>query len=167
MENQAVTMTETPSPTPTTEPVLGRERTILLVLTLMLAGRAMTLAFIGDVGGSGADDPPDPWLMPLIGDAVVGLSALPIAYLVMRGKGAVAWAAIAAWNVVGVWDALSAWLVNEQTPWPEFFMLEIFGESMFFAASAMHIVAIALLLRPEVKQHFLATEGVVQAGTGG
>ncbi len=78
-----------------------------------------------------------------------------------------AWTVIVAWNAVAIWDALAAFLVHLSVPWPSFFMIEIFGESMFFAASAMHIVAIALLLRPEVKQHFLATEGVVQAGTGG
>ena len=93
--------------------------------------------------------------MPLIGDAVVGLLALPVAYLILRVRGAVAWAAIGAWNVIGIWDAMSAWLVNEKAPWPDFFMLEIFGESMFFAASAMHIAAIVLLFRPSATRHFL------------
>lgn len=137
----------------------GRARTALLLLTLALAGRAMTLAFIGDVGGSSPSDPPDAWLMPLIGDAVVGIAALPVAYLVARGRGTTAWAAIVVWNAIGIWDALSAWLVNEQTPWPEFFMLELFGESMFFAASAMHGVALLILFRPAVRRQLFDIGG--------
>ena len=135
-----------------------RTRVVLLVLTLALAGRAMTLAFIGDVGGSSPSDPPDAWLMPLIGDAVVGLAALPVAYLVARGRGTTAWTAIVVWNAIGIWDALSAWLVNEQTPWPDFFMLELFGESMFFAASATHGLALVILFRPATRARVFATD---------
>jgi len=139
-----------------TKPPATGERAALLIVTLMLVGRAMTLAYIGAAGGAAEGDRPNAWLMPLIGDAVIGLLALPVAYLIVRVCGAAAWAAIGAWNVVGVWDALSVWLVNEKTPWPDFFMLEIFGESMFFAASTMHIAALVLLFQPKVKHHFLA-----------
>lgn len=135
---------------------LGWARGLALALTLMLAGRAMTLAFIGRAGGGGAGDPPDAWLMPLIGDAVVGLLALPVAYLILRGGGLWAWTAVIAWNVVGIWDALSAWLIHQSEPWPEFFMIETFGQSMFFAAAAVHVVCIALLARAEVRAPFLS-----------
>ena len=108
----------------------------------------MTLAFIGDVGSGAAGDPPSAWLMPLAGDAVIGVSAFVIAYLVVRGRGLGAWTTIVVWNVVGIWDALSAFLVHESVPWPEFFMIEVFGPSMFFAASAMHLVNLYLITRP-------------------
>lgn len=128
---------------------------ILLFLTLMLCGRAMTLAFIGRAGGSNPGDPPMAWLMPLIGDAVVGLSGLFIAYLIMKKTGLWVWATILSWNVVAIWDALSAFIVHSSNPWPEFFMIENFGGSMFFAASAMHLACIYLLTRPELKQHYI------------
>ena len=63
---------------------LGRNRFVLLVMTLTLSGRAMTLAFIGAAGDGGLGDPPSAWLMPLVGDAIVGITALAVAYLVVR-----------------------------------------------------------------------------------
>lgn len=128
---------------------------IMLVLTLMLAGRAMTLAFIHRAGGSAAGDPPIAWLMPLIGDAVIGLSALLIAYLIWKRKGLGVWTAIIVWNALAIWDALSAFIVSLTNPWPEFFMLQAIGPTMFFAASGMSAMIILLACKPEVRNHFL------------
>jgi hypothetical protein len=47
------------------------QQKIMLILTLMLTGRAMTLAFIHRAGGGLPCDPTAAWLMPLIGDAVM------------------------------------------------------------------------------------------------
>jgi len=129
-------------------------RNLILVLTLMLSGRAMTLMFIHRAGGGAEGDPPWPWLMPLIGDAVVGLSGLFMAYLVLKRTGLAVWTLLVTWNAIGIWDALSAYILSVTAPWPEFFMLQIFGSMMFFAASAMHLILIYLLSRPQMLQHF-------------
>ena len=131
-----------------------RERIFLLVLTLLLSGRAMTLAFVTRAGGSSPGDPPAAWLMPLVGDAVIGITALAIGYLAWKGQGLFAWAAILVWNSVAIWDALSAFLIHSTVPWPSFFMTEIFGSSMFFAASAMHALCIYLLSRSSTRRDF-------------
>ena len=115
------------------------------VLVLLLAGRAMTLFFLPEVGSGAAGSAPAGWLMPLVGDAVIGLTAPVIAGLVWKQRALVA---VVVWNALGIWDALSAYLVHLSVPWPEFFMLEWFGASMFFAASAMHIVVLGLVLGP-------------------
>lgn len=120
----------------------------------MLAGRAMTLAFIGHAGEGGVGDPPAAWLMPLIGDALIGLSALAVAYLIAKRSGLLAWTAVVVWNALGIWDALSAYVIHQTVPWPSFFMIEIFGASMFFAASAMHAAAIVIALRPSTRRAF-------------
>jgi hypothetical protein len=131
------------------------KRSLLLLITLMLSGRAMTLAFIHRAGGGGTGDPPDAWLMPLLGDAVIGLSALGVAYLIWWGGGGLwAWTTIIVWNALAVWDALAAFIVNTTNPWPEFFMLRTFGPSMFFVAGAMHLVAIALAGSSDLRRHF-------------
>ncbi len=128
---------------------------IMLVLTLMLAGRAMTLAFIHRAGGDAAGDPPIAWLMPLIGDAVIGLSALFIAYLIWKRKGLKVWTAIIVWNALAIWDAMSAFIISLTNPWPEFFMLQAFGPMMFFAASGMSLIIIYLASKSEIRTHFL------------
>jgi len=128
---------------------------LMLVLTLMLAGRAMTLAFIHRAGGTGAGDPPIAWLMPLIGDAIIGLSALFVAFLIWQRKGLWAWTTIIVWNSLAIWDAMSAFIVHLTNPWPDFFMLQAVGPAMFFAASGMHLAIIFLACKSEVREHFI------------
>jgi len=130
-------------------------RMMILFLTLMLAGRAMTLAFIDRAGGSGAGDPPAAWLMPLICDAVIGVTALFVAFLIWRKRGLWVWTTIIVWNSLAIWDALSAFVIHRTNPWPDFFMIQLFGASMFFAAAAMHLGIILLTLQPDMKEWFL------------
>jgi hypothetical protein len=136
------------------------KRTVLLAITLMLSGRAMTIAFVADAGDTAPGSPPSAWTMPLLGDAVIGIGALAIAYLIVRRRGLAAWATIIVWNSLGIWDALSAYVVHRSDPWPEFFMIETFGAAMFFAASAMHLVAIRLVSSEELRTHFLSDQPV-------
>jgi len=130
-------------------------RTALIFLTLMLSGRAMTLAFISRAGGSQEGDPPAAWLMPLIGDAIIGVSALLVAYLIWKRKGLLVWTLIIVWNALAIWDALSAFIVHKSVPWPSFFMIEAFGSWMFFMAIAMHVLCLFLICRTTTRQHFL------------
>lgn len=123
---------------------------LALALTALASGRAMTLAFIGRAGDGGTGDPPEAWLMPLLGDAAIGLTAIVVAVLLWTRPSPATWVTAVAWSAIGAFDALAAFVVDVTTPWPEFFMLEIFGRSMFFVAAAMHLVIIGLLTRPEV-----------------
>ena len=100
-------------------------RKIMLILTLLLSGRAMTLAFIHRAGGTMPGDPPAAWLMPLIGDAVIGISALWIAFLIVKKTGLWVWTVIVVWNSLAIWDALSAYIIHTTNPWPDFFMIKI------------------------------------------
>ncbi len=128
---------------------------LMLVLTLMLSGRAMTLAFIHRVGGVMPGDPPAAWLMPLVGDAIIGVTAIWIAFLIVKKTGLWVWVAIIVWNALAIWDALAAFLIHISIPWPEFFMIELVGSSMFFVASIMHIIIIVVACQEDVRNHFL------------
>ncbi len=127
---------------------------IAVVLTLLAAGRAMTLAFVARVGDGGPGDPPDAWLMPLVGDAIIGLAAIVVAALLWFRPTAPVWLIAVVWSAIGAFDALAALLVELSVPWPEFFMLELLGRSMFVGAIALHVVIIGLLTRPEVMARF-------------
>ncbi len=131
------------------------QRKLIFILTLLLSGRAMTLLFIHRAGGAMPGDPPIAWLMPLIGDAVIGLSALWIAFLVLKKTGLWVWTTIIVWNSLAIWDALSAFIIHTTNPWPEFFMIQLLGPSMFFAASFMHLLIIILACQPDVKNKLL------------
>lgn len=128
---------------------------IMFILTLMLTGRAMTLAFIHRAGGSMPGDPPPAWLMPLIGDAIIGITGLWVAYLILKKTGIWVWTVIIVWNSVGIWDALSAFIIHTTNPWPEFFMIELVGALMFFAASVMHLTIMILASRTNVRMSLL------------
>lgn len=127
---------------------------ILMTLTLMAAGRAMTIPFIAGAGDGGPGDAPASWLMPLIGDALVGVTALLVAWLLWKRPGLGSWVFAIAWSAVAAFDALAAFVVDTTDPWPEFFMLELFGRSMFFAAVLLHIAIIWLLSSDEIRNHF-------------
>ena len=131
------------------------QKTIMFILTLMLSGRMMTLAFIHRAGGEGAGDPPLAWLMPLIGDAVIGVSGLLVAWLILKARGLWVWTVIVVWNALAIWDALSAYIISRTNPWPEFFMIELMGSTMFFAASAMHLVILWLAVEVSGRRLFL------------
>jgi len=133
----------------------------MLVLTLMLSGRAMTLAFITSAGSSSVGAPPVSWMMPLIGDAVIGTSALVVAFLMIKMKGLWVWTTIVVWNCLAIWDAMSAYIIHLTDPWPEFFMIKLFGSSMFFAASAMHLLILILACRTSVINFYFKTENKV------
>ena len=128
---------------------------LILLLTVMLSGRAMTLAFIHRAGGTLPGDPPAAWLMPLVGDAIIGITGLFIAYLILKKTGLWVWTAIIVWNSIAIWDALSAYIIHMTNPWPEFFMIKLVGSSMFFAASAMHLAILVLACRSDARKHFI------------
>ena len=133
------------------------QKTLMLILTLMLSGRAMTLAYIHRAGKALPGDPPSAWLMPLIGDAIIGITALVVAFLIWKKRGLWVWTTVIVWNALAIWDALSAFIVNITNPWPEFFMLQAIGPAMFFVASAMHLVIIMLMCRKEARAYFITT----------
>lgn len=112
----------------------------------------MTLAFIHRAGGGMPGDPPASWLMPLIGDAVVGVTGLVVAWLIATRRGLGIWTTVIVWNSIGIWDALSAFIIQSTDPWPEFFMLRLIGPSMFFMAAAMHLANIYLACTREQRQ---------------
>lgn len=131
-------------------------KTLILILTLMMSGRAMTLAFIQRAGGGMPGDPPAAWLLPLIGDAIIGISALWVAYLIVKKTGLWVWTTVMVWNALSIWDSLSAYVISTTNPWPEFFMLQMLGSSMFFAAAAMNVVIVVLASKPEVREKMIA-----------
>ena len=55
---------------------------------------------------------------------------------------------------LGAFDAPAAYVVEISVPWPEFFMLELFGRTMFFAAAAMHVTITRLMTRPDLRDRF-------------
>lgn len=129
-------------------------RKIAIALTFMAAGRAMTIPFIGRAGGGEAGDPPDAWLMPLLADAAIGVSAFVVAVLLWKRPSPAVWVGAVAWSAIGAFDAIAAYIVDLRTPWPDFFMLELFGRPMFFAAAAMHGIIIFLLSRSSTRAEF-------------
>ena len=134
--------------------VTNRTRSIAIALTLMASVRAMTVAFIHRAGDGGIGDPPEAWLMPLWGDALVGGTALVVAWLLWKRPSPSSWVIAISWSAIAAFDALAAYLVDVATPWPDFFMIEIFGRTMFFAAAAMHVAIIGLLAQRPVRESY-------------
>ncbi len=139
---------------------------ILIILTVLSIGRAMTLPFITRAGDGGPGDPPSAWLMPLLADATIGIAAIAVVVALVRGRTPAVWAGAIAFHAIAAFDALAALLVEVQTPWPDFFMIQAFGRAMFIGAAAMHLVALVLLGSAEVRSRFavLGTESTAHTG---
>jgi len=60
----------------------------------------MTLAFIGRAGDGGAGDPPAAWLMPLLGDAVIGVVAVVVAVLAWKRPSPTTWVIAVVWSAI-------------------------------------------------------------------
>lgn len=75
------------------------------------------------------------------------LSALWIAYLIVRKPGLWVWTSVIVWNVLSIWDSLSTYVISVTAPWPDFFMLQTFGSCMFFMVAAMNVVIMVMVAR--------------------
>ncbi len=91
-------------------------RKIAIVLTVMAAGRAMTIPFIARAGDGGPHDPPHAWLMPLVGDAAIGAAALVVGALLWKRPSPTTWAIAIAWSAVGAFDAMAALIIETTDP---------------------------------------------------
>ena len=129
-------------------------RCVAIWLTLMAGGRAMTLLYLGRAGDGGAGDPPAAWLMPLVADAAIGVTAVIVALLLWKRPNPITWIAAISWSAVGAFDAWAAYVIGRTNPWPDFFMIEIFGSGMFVAAAVLHLTVIVLLARPATMSDF-------------
>jgi len=76
--------------------------------------------------------------------------AVAVAALLWFRPSPPSWLVAVVWTVVAAFDALAAWLVEISSPWPDFFMLELAGRTMFPVAIALHVVILVLLLQPEI-----------------
>ena len=137
----------------------GRAILIIRVLTLMAVGRAMTLGWIHRVGDGGPGDPPEAWLMPLVGDAFVGITALMVAMLLFRQLTMRTWTIAVVWTSIAAFDAFAALLVEVSVPWPDFVMLRLFGRGMFVAAAVLHLIVLWLLTRGSTRLRFATPVG--------
>lgn len=125
----------------------------------------MTLAFIARAGDGGPGDPPAEWLMPLVGDAIVGLSAVLLAYLFWTRQTPLTWLLGIVWSAIAIFDAGAAFLVETATPWASFFMLEVFGRPMFFAAIGFHAVVLLLLAQRDTRDDFGVSAARVESAS--
>lgn len=127
---------------------------LLIAVTLMATGRAMTIAFLARVGDGGPGDPPAAWLMPLLGDATIGLTAPLVAYLLWKQRTQLTWLIAVIWASLAIFDAVAAFVVESSVPWPEFFMLRAFGNWMFLMAVMLHMLGLYLLGRRSIMGRF-------------
>ena len=84
----------------------------------------------------------------------MAIAAVMVVVRILTRPNPATWVIAMVWSAIGAFDALAAFIVHMSSPWPEFFMIEIFGPAMFFAAAAMHLLIIHLLTRPDVMMHF-------------
>ena len=131
---------------------------VLIFTTGWMVFRAVGAAlflFLGAIGSerSASSD----WTIAFLGDFVIGTMALFLAYNIWKQPSALLWGVLLAWNAVGMFDlfgALSHSFSAPFSPFPEIGVNEISIRTILSLNTAIQLIALLLMFRPQVKAYF-------------
>ena len=133
-----------------------REVTLIVVLSAIMVYRISTLNAIQFLGS----EAPLGWVVPFTGDAFMGITALIVAYLLLKKRGLAVWTIGVTWQIVGIKDYISGIMLSFVDPitgpifpgpeFPTFVMILFLTIGMLIQISVIY-----LLSRPNVRQFYL------------
>ena len=116
------------------------------------SGLFLTLGVIGSPRSASSD-----WTIAFLGDFVIGITALILAYKIWRKPTALLWGILLAWNAVGIFDlfgALSHSFTAPFSPFPEIGINEMSIRTILSLNTLIQFIALLLMFRPQVKAYF-------------
>ena len=100
-------------------------------------------------------DVPPVFLIPAIGDVLVAVFAPFVAYGLWKRAGLWVWVGALIWQVIGMADLLTAISMTLLPPVDAFSTL---GQTLYLTIEVVfHLIAIAILVGPTAREHFLGT----------
>ncbi len=116
------------------------------------SGLFLTLGVIGSPRSASSD-----WTIAFLGDFVIGITALILAYKIWKKPSALLWGILLAWNAVGIFDlfgALSHSFTAPFSPFPEIGINEISIRTILSLNTLIQSIALLLMFQPQVKAYF-------------
>jgi len=83
-----------------------RAKTIIIIITAVMTIRVAAIMFLPEAARP--ESPLVSFLIPFLGDTIVGLTAPIIAVLLWKWNTLGAWTAAIAWHTLAIWDSASA-----------------------------------------------------------
>ena len=127
----------------------------IVTITALMVYRAGVAAFLPRLGD---DDTSWAWIVPWVGDTLIGLTAPIVAYLLWTRRGALIWGLGLAWTFWGAWDYLSGIMVNIVEPLEDGFGPEWFTYLWLIGWMLAQIYVLWRLTHTDIARYYLATE---------
>ena len=100
---------------------------------------------------------PSEWIIPFVGDFIIGITAIFLVYLIIKKPCAVLWGLLLSWNVVGLFDLFGAIVVSFEAPFgplPEIGLTTSGVRYILCLNTLIQISSIYLLFQKDIKEYF-------------
>ena len=123
-------------------------------MTFRAVGSSLFLFW--NITGNERGAPPE-WVLALIGDFIIGTTALFLVYFILKKPSYLIWVLLLSWNVLGLVDLLGAIrtsLIVPFGPIPEIGLTSLGVRSILILNTFLQISCIYLLFKESVRNYF-------------
>ena len=100
---------------------------------------------------------PSEWLVSLVGDFIIGITALFLVYHIIKKPSAILWGLLLSWNVLGLFDLFGAIVISFIIPYeplPEIGLTTLGVRFILSLNTLIQISSIYLLFQTDIKEYF-------------
>ena len=115
-----------------------------------------SLFLFWNITGNERGAPPE-WILALIGDFIIGTTALFLVYAILKKPSSLIWGLLLSWNILGLIDLLGAIRTSLLVPFgpiPEVGLTSVGVRSILFLNTFLQISCIYLLFKNSVRNYF-------------
>ena len=115
-----------------------------------------SLFLFWNITGNERGAPPE-WVLALIGDFIIGTTALFLVYAILKKPSSLVWVLLLSWNILGLIDLFSAIRTSLLVPFgpiPEMGLTSVGVRSILFLNTFLQISCIYLLFKDSVRNYF-------------
>ena len=100
---------------------------------------------------------PSEWIVPFVGDFIIGITALFLVYYIIKKPSAILWGLLLSWNVLGLFDLFGAIVISFIVPYeplPEIGLTTLGVRFILSLNTLIQISSIYLLFQTDIKEYF-------------
>ena len=115
-----------------------------------------SLFLFWNITGNERGAPPE-WVLALIGDFIIGITAFFLVYGILKKPSYLIWVLLLSWNILGLIDLLGAIRTSLLVPFgpiPEMGLTSLGVRSILFLNTFLQISCIYLLFKDSVRNYF-------------
>ena len=123
-------------------------------MTFRAVGSSLFLFW--NITGNERGAPPE-WVLALIGDFIIGTTALFLIYAILKKPSSLVWGLLLSWNILGAIDLFSAIRTSFLVPFgpiPEIGLTSLGVRSILILNTFLQISSIYLLFKNSVRNYF-------------